>query len=354
MRVLAGGQYLLAGEGEAFENEFAAWLGIGCAVNLASGTDAIDVMLRALDIGPGSKVVVPSLTATAVAAGVHRSGAGMLLADCEADTLTLCPQSLDAILRSPAGRDVKAALVVHLYGQVADWAGLERVAREHGILLLEDAAQAHGATWNGRAAGTLGRAAAFSFYPTKNLAAAGDAGAVVTADEELAGSARMIRQYGWRERHISEMEGVNSRMDEVQAAILRVKLRTLDERLRARRELAPRYARRLAASKVVRPLAVRPGCEPAWHQYVVRCPHRDALEAHLRAAGIPVARHYPLAVHQQPAYVCEQLRPVPLPETERAVNEILSLPLHPYLSTEAIDAVCAEVERFEQAIHPHA
>ena len=346
MRVLNSGQYLLGAAGKAFEVEFAAVLGTRQAVGVASGPDAIEVMLRALEIGPGSKVVVPSLTAVAVAAGVARAGAGVLLADCEPETLTLCPRALEAVLKSQAGRDVKAALVVHLYGHMADWEGLQRVAREYGILLLEDGAQAHGATWHGHSAGTLGRAAAFSFYPTKNLAAMGDAGAVVTADDELAECMRMIRQYGWRQRHISEVEGVNSRMDELQAEILRVKLATLPVRLQTRRELAARYSQRLAAGGVVRPPIVRAGCEPAWHQYVVRSSRRDELQHFLQSAGVPVARHYRLAIHQQPAYACREFSPLPMPETERAVAEILTLPLHPYLSVEAVETVCAAIEQF--------
>ena len=352
-RVLESGQFLLGAEGKAFEQEFAAYVGTRHGVGVASGTDAIEVMLRALDIGSGSKVVVPSMAAVAVASGVGRAGAGVLLADCEPESLTLCPQSLEAVLKSPAGRQVKAALVVHLFGQMADWEGLQHVAQKHGIMLLEDCAQAHGGTWNGRPAGTLGRAAAFSFYPSKNLGAMGDAGMVVTPDGELAEGMRMIRQYGWRHGRVSEMEGVNSRMDEMQAAILRVKLETLPGQLQTRRQLAALYSRRLAPGEVVRPPVMRAGCEHAWHQYVVRSSRRDELLEWLQSAGVPAARHYPLAIHQQPGYQCEEFAPVPLTETERAVVEVLSLPLNPYLADEAVEMVCAAIEQFGEAAGGH-
>lgn len=343
-RVLDSGSYILGTEVAEFETEFAAYLGVKQTVGLASGTDAIEVILRALDVGPGSKVVVPSFAPSAVAAGVTRSGAGLVFADIEADTFTLCPESLDAVLRSPAGRGVKAALVVHLYGHPADWQRLQSVADTHGILLLEDCAQAHGATWHGRLAGSLGRAAAFSFYPTKNLAALGDAGAVATNDEELADRLRLIRQYGWNNRHISAAAGVNSRLDELQAAVLRVKLPALPASVVQRRRLAAQYDARLGGGSI-RPPIVRGGCEHAYHQYVVRCERRDEMLKHLQQAGIPVAVLYPVPLHRQAAFLDDAV----LPETERTVAEIISLPLHPYMSEAAVAAVCDMVERLSHA-----
>jgi dTDP-4-amino-4,6-dideoxygalactose transaminase len=346
-RVLDSGHYVLGEEVSAFEAEFAAFIGARHAVGVASGTDAIELMLRALDIGPGDKVIVPSLTATASAAGVRRAGAEVLLADCEADTLTLCPRSLEALLQSPEGQTVKAALAVHLYGQTADWEKLQRIAYAYGIVLLEDAAQAHGATWNGRMAGTLGKAAAFSFYPTKNLGALGDAGAVVTNEAAVAARLKALRQYGWHRRHISDETGVNSRLDEMQAAILRVKLTSLGEQTAKRRELAAFYTQQLSRAAVVTPPSVRATNEHAYHLYVVRAPRRDALMRYLIDAGIPVGLHYPAAVHQQPAYAAAALTPLPLSETTRAVEEILSLPLHPFLSQEAAETLCETVNRFQ-------
>ncbi|MEQ1750517.1 MAG: DegT/DnrJ/EryC1/StrS family aminotransferase [Prosthecobacter sp.] len=343
-RVLDSGQFVLGQEVQEFETEFAHYLNAGATVGVASGTDAIELMLRALDIGPGDKVVVPALTADASAAGVRRAGAEVLLADIDAATFTLSPQSLAALLSSPAGAGVKAVLVVHLYGQVADWTALQEVAAAHGVILLEDAAQAHGSLWCGRMAGTLGHAAAFSFYSTKNLGALGDAGAVVTNDESLAERARRLRQYGWRERYVSEETGINSRLDELQAAVLRVKLRTLTEQTSRRRELAATYTERLLNAGVVKPPITRPECEPAWHQYVVRSAEREVLRTHLVAAGIPAAVHYPRALHQQPAYAhCQTM---PLPVAEQAARKILSLPLHPYLSDEAAGVLCQTVNSF--------
>ncbi|MFN0079068.1 MAG: DegT/DnrJ/EryC1/StrS family aminotransferase [Prosthecobacter sp.] len=344
-RVLDSGSYILGEEVAAFESEFAAFLGVKHVVGVASGTDAIEVMLRALEIGGGSKVIVPSHAPSAVAAGVARSGAKPVFADIEADTFTLCPESLDAVLRSPAGRGVKAALVVHLYGHPADWANLQQVADEHGILLLEDCAQAHGATWHGRMTGALGTAAAFSFYPTKNLGAIGDAGAVATDDDDLAERLRLIRQYGWRRRYVSEMTGVNSRLDELQAAVLRVKLSTLGQSVYQRRRLAAMYEARLSASGSVTPPSVREGCEHAFHQYVVRCERRDALTQHLHAAGIPAAVSSPVPLHRQPAFHAD----IALPEAERAAAAIVALPLHPYLHEAAVAAVCDAIERLNHA-----
>ncbi len=343
-RVLDGGQFVLGQEVQEFETEFAHYLNAGATLGVASGTDAIELMLRALDIGPGDKVVVPALTADASAAGVRRAGAEVLLADIDAATFTLCPQSLAALLSSSAGAGVKSVLVVHLYGQVADWAALQQVAAAHSVILLEDASQAHGARWCGRMAGTLGHAAAFSFYPTKNLGALGDAGAVVTNDEVLAERVRRLRQYGWRERYVSEETGINSRLDELHAAVLRVKLRTLDEHTSRRRALAVFYTKQLLIHGVVKPPIVRPECEPAWHQYVVRSAEREALQQHLAASGIPSAVHYPRALHQQTAYAhCQTM---PLPVAEQAAREILSLPLHPYLSDEASEVLCQTVNSF--------
>ena len=207
-------------------------------------------------------------------------------------------------------------------------------------------AQAHGAVWHGHMAGTLGRAAAFSFYPTKNLAALGDAGAVATNDEELAERMRLIRQYGWKSRHISEVTGVNSRLDELQAAVLRVKLPTLMNGVHQRRRLAAEYDARLMKRSVLTPPSVRAGCEHAYHQYVVRCGRRDELVEHLQRNGIPAAVHYPVPLHRQPAFGGSEQT---LPESERTAAEVISLPLHPHLSEDAVDAVCRAIESQDHA-----
>lgn len=341
-RVLESGDYILGTEVQSFEREFAAFLGVDHAVGVANGTDAIELMLRALDIGHGSRVVVPAHAPSAVAAGVMRSGAGLVFADIEPETFTLSPESLDAVLRSHAGRGgIRAALAVHLYGHPADWAGLQQVTDAHGITLLEDAAQAHGAEWNGRQAGTLGRLSAFSFYPTKNLGACGDAGAVVTADPALAGRLRELRQYGWKTRGVSEHGGINSRLDELQAAILRAKLPFLSEGIKRRRDLAAIYASRLGCCPGLSLPVVRADCGHAFHLYVVRSGRRDALLRCLAAAGIPAAVHYPVPLHRQPAFETADLLPV----AEKAAREVLTLPLHPHLSEEAVHRVCDALER---------
>lgn len=346
-RVMESGQYILGSEVDGFEIEWARYLGARGAVGVANGTDAIGLTLRALSIGEGHKVVIPSFAPSAVAAAVTRTGAEVLLADCDPQTLTMCPASLDAVLKSPAGQRVRAAFVVHLFGHVADWAALSAVAVSHGILLLEDAAQAHGAEWHGRKAGTLGKAAAFSFYPTKNLGALGDAGAIVSNDSALVQQVRLIRQYGWRTRYVSEVEGVNSRLDEMQAAILRVKLSALEASQEKRRVLAARYSERLGSlpEKVMVP-EEKAGTRHGWHQYVVRTGRREKLKSFLASKGVPVTAYYPMGIHQQPAYSARSLAPVPLAETERAAAETLALPLHPHLSAAAVDFVCDLVEAF--------
>lgn len=339
--VMANGNFILGHEVQAFEEEFASYLGAQQAIGVGNGTDAIELMLRALGIGLGDKVVVPAFAPSAVAAGVERSGATVVLADVTAETLTLCPRALDRLLDSLEGQGVRAALAVHLYGHPVDWAELQQVAARHGIELLEDAAQAHGARWQERNTGTLGRMAAFSFYPTKNLGAMGDAGAVVTSDPELAARVRQLRQYGWQRRHVSERPGINSRMDELQAAVLRVKLHTLEAQVARRNAWAVRYDQGLADICGITTPLVRHGCHHAFHQYVIRTAGRGHLHEHLEHHGIPVAVLYPAALHQQPAWRSRH----PFPVAERAAAEVLSLPLHPYLTNDAIDQVIEGIQR---------
>ena len=344
--MLTKGSYILGGEVSAFEGEFAAFTGARHCIGVANGTDAIEVILRAMDIGKGCKVAVPSHTAVASASAVGRAGAETVFVDIDPETFTMCPDSLAALLESENGEGVRAVLAVHIYGHPAHWSRLQEVADAHGVLLLEDCAQAHGAMVDGQMAGSLGVAAAFSFYPTKNLGAIGDGGAITTNDDALAERVRCIRQYGWRKRYISDCEGVNSRLDEMQAAILRVKLRTLADQLSARRALASRYAAGLAGNGFVQAPISRSGVDHAYHLYVIKSPHRDALMAELLGKEIPVALHYPAAIHQQPGYA--HLIPVSatLSVTEKVVREILSLPLHPYLSTDAVDFVCESIRSF--------
>ncbi len=345
---LAEGHYILGGEVTAFEQEFAQFVGTKHAIGVANGTDSIEIILRALDVGKGARVAVPSHTAVASVSAIARAGATPVFIDVEPDTFTICPDSLERTLQSPAGNGLKAMLAVHLYGHPANMKQLQKVCDEYHLALIEDCAQCHGAVHHGRQAGSIGCAASFSFYPTKNLGAIGDGGAITTGDDDLADRIRCIRQYGWKERYISAVEGVNSRLDELQAAILRVKLRSLLQSVARRRQLAAIYTHALVNCVVVPPVC-RPESEHAYHLYVVRSTRRDALMKHLNAKGIPAALHYPAAVHQQPAYAHITALSNALPNTDALVPEILTLPLHPHLSDEAVRMTAEAVLEFPEA-----
>lgn len=345
--VLNRGTYILGHEVAAFEEEFAAFIGAERAVGLANGTDAIELILRALEIGRGHRVVVPSHTAVASAAGVVRAGAEPIFVDVEPVTQTLCPAALERLLNSDQGEGVRAVLAVHLYGHPCYMEALQKICTRHGITLLEDCAQGHGAEYQGRRVGSIARAAAFSFYPTKNLGALGDGGAVTTSDKELAERIKILRQYGWVGRYISDFEGVNSRLDELQAAILRVKLRTLPHQLEKRRRLADWYRMQIDAGYPVRLPEVLPDCLHAWHLFVVRCDHRDELHEHMTRLGVPVAIHYPQPIHKQAGYADYAAKSPALPTTERLAREVLTLPLHPYLETRSLETVTSALLAFK-------
>ncbi len=339
-RVLASGRYLLGPETESFEAEFAAWVGVRECVSAASGTEALHLALRACGVGEGDEVVTVSHTAVATVAAVELCGARPVLVDIEADSFTLQPAAL-AAARTDRTR---AVVPVHLYGQAADLGPIVKFCQQHDLWLIEDCSQAHGALYGGQQVGTFGDAAAFSFYPTKNLGALGDGGAAVTNDPALGDTMRALRQYGWRkQRYVSEESGWNGRLDEIQAAILRVKLRALDADNDRRRVLATSYDVALAEiGSLTRP-AELPGRRHVWHQYVVRCADgtRDAVADGLRAAGIHTLVHYPVPIHQQPAYARRQLAVGDLRETERAAREVLSLPMYPQLAPEAVGRVAS-------------
>jgi len=345
-RALESGQYILGPEVAAFEAAFAGWLGLGHAVGTGSGTDAIELALRACDIGAGDVVFTVSHTAVATVAAIERAGAVPALVDIEPGGFTMDPGCLEAALRNPPPGRPAAVLPVHLYGEPADLAPLRELARRHGLRLLEDCAQSHGAAYRGKRAGSFGDIACFSFYPTKNLAALGDAGMTATDDPELAAALRELREYGWRERYVSARSGINTRLDPLQAAILGARLPYLDDDNRRRQGIAARYDEGLAAL----PLALarrRAGCTHVYHQYVVRTDRRDPLREHLRAAQIGTGIHYPVPVHLQPAYRGRLAEfPAGLPETTRAMSEILSLPIYPQLAAAAVARVIAEIRRF--------
>lgn len=344
-RVAASRAHILGPEVEAFEREFGTFLGGAHVVGVGNGTDAIELALRGCGVSQGQLVAVPSHTAVASVAAIERAGAVPVFVDVAMDTMTLDPAALDIAWQATGGT-IKAVVVVHLYGCAADMGRLCAWCRERGVILIEDAAQAHGARWEGQPLGTIGDAGAFSFYPTKNLGAIGDAGAVVSRAAGLPHRIRELRQYGWRDRYVSAVPGVNSRLDELQAAILRCKLGGLDAANARRRSLAALYAEGLADLPITLPFAP-PGTEHAFHLFVVRTERRDALESFLRERSIPVARHYPLGVHRQPAYEGRIATfPEGLPATEQIVSRILSLPLHPHLEVAHVRAVVAAIREF--------
>ncbi|BAE48856.1 DegT/DnrJ/EryC1/StrS family aminotransferase [Paramagnetospirillum magneticum] len=336
-RVLDSGWYVLGREVEAFEREFAEYLGTAHAVGVNSGTDALALALRALGIGPGDQVAAPSHTAVATIAAIEMVGAEPLLVDIDPVHYTMDPVALEAAV-TPRTR---AVVIVHLYGQAADMDAVLGIARRHGLKVVEDCAQATGGRYKGRRLGTLGDVGCFSFYPTKNLGAVGDGGAVVTGSEAVAQSLRSLREYGWRGDRISHVAGVNSRLDELQAAILRAKLPHLDADNDRRRVIAGRYDAEL--SSVLSIPVRRSESHHVFHLYVVRLADRDAMVARLRGRGIGASIHYAQAAHQQPAYEARLAGAGNLPQTERAVAEIMTLPIYPELSDEEVGAVISAI-----------
>jgi dTDP-4-amino-4,6-dideoxygalactose transaminase len=342
-RVLSRGRYVLGEHVARFEEEFAAWLGARWAVGVASGTDAVRLALAACDIGAGDEVITVSHTAIATVAAIELSGAAPVLVDVDQQTLTIDAARVEEAI----GPRSRAIVAVHLYGHPAAMDEILRVANRHGLTVVEDCAQAHGSKWGGQRVGTLGHAAAFSFYPTKNLGALGDGGMVVTNDRDIAARVRRIREYGWDAQRSSVEPGVNSRLDEIQAAVLRVKLGHLERENDLRRGIAARYAEGLASAAGLELPREAPGARHVYHLYVVRTPQRDALAGHLRSCGIGTAVHYPLPVHLQPAY-CGRLRTGPLPVTEQAGREVLSLPMFAELTAPEVEAVINGVLAFGQ------
>ncbi|HEY4280420.1 MAG TPA: DegT/DnrJ/EryC1/StrS family aminotransferase [Conexibacter sp.] len=333
-RVLESGRWVLGPEVAAFERELADYCGTSHAIGVASGLDALQLTLRALGVGPGEEVLVPGYTAVATWMAVTLTGAEPVGVDVDPQTFTLDPALLEAA-RTPRTR---AVVPVHLCGHPADLDAVEAWASEHEILVVEDACQAHGATLEGRRVGSFGAAAAFSFYPTKNLGAIGDGGAVTTNDDALADKLRLLRMYGWRERGDSEIKGDNSRLDELQAAFLRARLPLLDSDNARRRAIAERYLDELDGL----PGLVLPGAHDghAWHLFVVRHPQRAALRAALDDRGIGTLIHYEVPPHRTRAFAATSAA---LPVTERLAEEIVSLPLYPQLGDDAVAAVIGAV-----------
>jgi dTDP-4-amino-4,6-dideoxygalactose transaminase len=344
LHVLESGRYILGPEVESFEHEFAAYCGASCGVTVASGTDALQLALRACGIGRGDEVITVSHTAVATVSAIELTGAMPVLVDVNPRYFTIEPSRVAACI----GPRTKAIIPVHLYGQPADLEPIMELARRHDLRVIEDCAQAHGAIYRGRRVGTWGEMGCFSFYPTKNLGALGDGGMVVTNNVDLAARLRQLREYGWNEKRESQIPGLNTRLDELQAAVLRVKLRYLDQDNAARCRCADLYDRGLSGTECERPQR-RPDSTHVFHLYVIRSRRRDALRQYLEHHGVRVLVHYPLAVHQQAAYrgrlTCADL----LSETESAVREILSLPLYPELTDGEILRVIELIQRFSKS-----
>jgi dTDP-3-amino-3,4,6-trideoxy-alpha-D-glucose transaminase len=335
-RIASTGRFILGDEVDAFEREFAALCGVEHGIGVGSGLDALHLLLRGYGIGPGDEVIVPGHTFIATWLGVSQAGATPVAVDVDAVTGNLAPELVERAI----GPRTRAIVAVHLYGQPADMPALRAIADRHGLKLVEDAAQAHGSTLHGRTAGSLGDAAAFSFYPGKNLGALGDGGIVVTGDGELAERVRLLRNYGSRVKYEHEVHGFNSRLDGLQAAALRVKLRCLPEWNARRGAVAERYLEALAGLDGLTLPTVAGGAEHVWHLFVVRHPERDRLRADLAERGVQTIIHYPIAIHRTEAYAASH-GDAPLPVTERFAAEVLSLPMGPHLTVSQQDEVIA-------------
>lgn len=337
-RVMDRGWFIAGAELEAFEAEYAAFCEAEEAIGVANGLDALSLVLRAWEIGPGDEVIVPGHTFIATWLAVSYVGATPVPVEIDEGTANLDPAAIEAAITART----RAVIPVHLYGQIADMEAIAGIARAHGLRILEDAAQAHGARRDGRAAGSLGDAAAWSFYPGKNLGAYGDGGAVTTNDPALARRLRALRNYGSERKYVHDLRGVNSRLDELQAALLRVRLAHLAEWNTRRERIASRYLDALAAAPGLTLPTVAPRSAPAWHLFVVRHRDRDALHQALATRGVQTLMHYPTAPHHNGAYA-EAFSDLSLPKSEAFAAECLSLPIGPHLGDDAVATVIAEV-----------
>lgn len=338
-RVLDSGWYILGPEVEAFEAEWAAYCEAAHAVGVANGLDALTLALRALDIGPGDEVIVPSNTYIATWLAVSGVGATPVPVEPDPATHNIDPTRIEAAVTSRT----RALLPVHLYGQPADLDPILDIARRHNLRVVEDAAQAHGARYKGKRIGAHGDIVCWSFYPGKNLGALGDAGAITTNDAALAERVALLRNYGSRQKYVNEEPGVNSRLDPLQAAVLRVKLDVLDAWTGRRRAVAAAYAGGLADAGLILP-HVPDWAEPVWHLYVVRSPARDALQARLSEAGVGTLIHYPIPPHCQAAYAEMGLAPEALPLARRLAGEVLSLPIGPHLAKADVKTIIGSAQ----------
>jgi len=340
-QVLQNADFILGSAVDAFEAEFAAYCDADYAIGVDSGYSALELILRAYEIGPGDEVIAPANTFVATVLAVSNCGATPVLVDADPTTYNLDPTKIEAAITEKT----RAIMPVHLYGQPADMDPIMAIARKHGLRVIEDAAQGHGAYYRGRRVGSLGDAAGFSFYPGKNLGAYGDGGAVVTNDPDLADRLRLLRNLGQRVKYHHEIKGFNRRLDTLQAAVLRVKLPYLDGWNAARRQAAAAYARHLAGLPVVTP-ACPADIEPVYHLYVLRTQQRDALQQQLKAANVATGLHYPTPIHLQSSYRELGHTQGDFPVTEQLAGEILSLPMYPELGEDAVAYVAETISQF--------
>jgi len=335
-RILSNGQTILGDEVKAFEEEFAAYCGVKHCIGVGNGLDALHLILRAMNIGPGDEVIVPCMTFIATWLAVSFCGAVPVPVESRSDTYNIDPAKISAALTSRT----RAIIVVHLYGQPADMTAITTLAKKHGLRVIEDAAQSHGARHSGNRTGSLGDAAGFSFYPSKNLGALGDGGAVTTNDDHLAESIRALRNYGSTAKYHHDRLGFNSRLDAIQAAILRIKLKHLDSANAKRQRLASFYTQQLTGSDLGVP-RVEPWAEPVWHLYVITSKHRQALQHTLAQQGVQTLIHYPIAPHLQPAFHYLGHGVGAFPVTENLHQTVLSLPMGPHLDEDDVRRVCS-------------
>lgn len=344
MRVLRNADFILGRDVERFEEEFARFCGSSYGIGVDSGTSALELALRAYGIGAGDEVITVANTFIATVLAISDTGATPVLVDIDPATHTIDVDRVAGVITSRT----RAIVPVHLYGQPADMDPLLEIAERHHLIVIEDACQAHGASYKGRRAGSLGHAAAFSFYPSKNLGACGDGGIVVTGDARVARSVQMLRNYGQEAKYHHTVRGYNRRLDTLQAAVLRVKLKHLDRWNAARRQHANAYSRLLSAIDLVVP-EERPYAESVWHLYVIQLDERDALKSHLEGLGIAAGTHYPVPIHLQPAYRDLGYRAGDFPVTEHAARRILSLPMYPELAPSEVEYVAAAIRAFVSA-----
>ncbi|MCB0062094.1 MAG: DegT/DnrJ/EryC1/StrS family aminotransferase [Caldilineaceae bacterium] len=339
--VIQTSSFIMGPAVKRFEAAFAEFCGVRACIGVSNGTAALELALRALEIGPGAEVITASHTFIATAEAISNVGAKPVFVDIHPETYNLAVAAVAAAV-TPATR---AIIPVHIYGQPADMAGINAIAQQHGLAVVEDAAQAHGATWDGKPTGSLGTLACFSFYPGKNLGAYGDAGAVTTNDAALAERVRLLRNHGRRSKYVHDIIGTNERIDTLQAAILAAKLPHLATWTAARQQLAARYNTLLADCDLVLPV-VAPAATAAWHLYVIRTPQRDQLLSYLQAHGVGAGIHYPVPLHLQPAYADLGYRQGDLPVTEEVADTCLSLPLYPELTAAQQERIVGLIRTF--------